>query len=415
MDTINLLDVIWVFLGAVLVFFMQAGFAILEAGFTRQKNSINVLMKNLMDFSIGSVSFFLVGFGLMFGSSIGGFVGGSGFLDPTTLNVGAFETLSAPVFIFFQTVFCATAATIVSGAMAERTKFSSYLLYTVLISVIVYPISGHWIWGDGWLASIGFVDFAGSTAVHSVGGWAALVGAMTLGPRIGKYNKDGSTNAIPGHNIMMGALGVFILWFCWFGFNAGSTVEASYEVGHIAMTTNLAACTGALTVMILTWKRYGKPDISMSLNGVLAGLVAITAGCHVVDFYGAMVIGIIAGIIVLFGVELLDNKFKIDDPVGAVAVHCFNGVWGTIAVGLFANAQTSYSDVVGLFYGGGIQPLLTQLVGVVAVAAWVCVASFIIFNGIKATVGLRVTEAEEINGLDLGEHGSECYPDFLKK
>ena len=274
----QLINIVWVFLGAVMVMLMQAGFAILEAGLTRQKNCNNVLMKNIMDFAIGSIIFLVVGFGLMFGESLGGIVGITGFIDPTSLNLSQFEALSPTVFIFFQTVFCATAATIVSGAMAERTKFSSYLIYTLVISLVIYPISGHWIWGGGFLSKIGFIDYAGSTAVHSVGGWAALMGAVVLGPRMGKYNRDGSTNAIPGHNIMMATLGVFILWFCWFGFNPGSSLEAAGYIGHIAMTTNLSACAGALVAMFLTWKKYGKPDVSMTLNGILAGLVAITAG-----------------------------------------------------------------------------------------------------------------------------------------
>lgn len=416
MDVTQLINIVWVFLGAVLVMFMQAGFAILEAGFTRQKNSNNVLMKNLMDFAIGSLVFLVVGFGLMFGESLGGFVGITGFIDPTNLKIGAFEALSPSVFIFFQTVFCATAATIVSGAMAERTKFSAYLVYTLIISLVIYPISGHWIWGGGFLSQMGFIDFAGSTAVHSVGGWAALMGAITLGPRIGKYNADGSANAIPGHNIPLGTLGVFILWFCWFGFNPGSSLEAAGYVGHIALTTNLAAAAAAITTLFVTWKRYGKPDISMTLNGVLAGLVAITAGCHIISLYGAILVGIVAGIIVTFGIEIIDKKLHIDDPVGAVGVHCFNGVWGTIAVGLFATHTPALMDgPLGLFYGGGIDLLITQLIGVICVAVWVCATSLIMFNIIKHTMGLRVTPEEEINGLDIGEHGSEAYPDFIKK
>lgn len=416
MDVTQLINIVWVFLGAVLVMFMQAGFAILEAGFTRQKNSNNVLMKNLMDFAIGSLVFLVVGFGLMFGESLGGFVGITGFIDPTNLKIGAFEALSPSVFIFFQTVFCATAATIVSGAMAERTKFSAYLVYTLIISLVIYPISGHWIWGGGFLSQMGFIDFAGSTAVHSVGGWAALMGAITLGPRIGKYNADGSANAIPGHNIPLGTLGVFILWFCWFGFNPGSSLEAAGYVGHIALTTNLAAAAAAITTLFVTWKRYGKPDISMTLNGVLAGLVAITAGCHIISLYGAILVGIVAGIIVTFGIEIIDKKLHIDDPVGAVGVHCFNGVWGTIAVGLFATHTPALMDgPLGLFYGGGIDLLITQLIGVICVAVWVCATSLIMFNVIKHTMGLRVTPEEEINGLDIGEHGSEAYPDFIKK
>ena len=411
----QLINIVWVFLGAVMVMLMQAGFAILEAGLTRQKNCNNVLMKNIMDFAIGSIIFLVVGFGLMFGESLGGIVGITGFIDPTTLNLSQFEALSPTVFIFFQTVFCATATTIVSGAMAERTKFSSYLIYTLVISLVIYPISGHWIWGGGFLSKIGFIDYAGSTAVHSVGGWAALMGAVVLGPRMGKYNRDGSTNAIPGHNIMMATLGVFILWFCWFGFNPGSSLEAAGYIGHIAMTTNLSACAGALVAMFLTWKKYGKPDVSMTLNGILAGLVAITAGCHIVSLYGAIAIGAVGGILVVYGCEILDQKLHVDDPVGAVGVHCLNGVWGTLAVGLFACNTPASEGTLGLFFGGGTALLITQLIGVIIVAVWVCSMSFIMFTLIKKTVGLRVTPQEELAGLDLGEHGSEAYPDFLKK
>lgn len=411
----QLINIVWVFLGAVMVMLMQAGFAILEAGLTRQKNCNNVLMKNIMDFAIGSIIFLVVGFGLMFGESLGGIVGITGFIDPTTLNLSQFEALSPTVFIFFQTVFCATAATIVSGAMAERTKFSSYLIYTLVISLVIYPISGHWIWGGGFLSKIGFIDYAGSTAVHSVGGWAALMGAVVLGPRMGKYNRDGSTNAIPGHNIMMATLGVFILWFCWFGFNPGSSLEAAGYIGHIAMTTNLSACAGALVAMFLTWKKYGKPDVSMTLNGILACLVAITAGCHIVSLYGAIAIGAVGGILVVYGCEILDQKLHVDDPVGAVGVHCLNGVWGTLAVGLFACNTPASEGTLGLFFGGGTALLITQLIGVIIVAVWVCSMSFIMFTLIKKTVGLRVTPQEELAGLDLGEHGSEAYPDFLKK
>lgn len=411
----QLINIVWVFLGAVMVMLMQAGFAILEAGLTRQKNCNNVLMKNIMDFAIGSIIFLVVGFGLMFGESLGGIVGITGFIDPTSLNLSQFEALSPTVFIFFQTVFCATAATIVSGAMAERTKFSSYLIYTLVISLVIYPISGHWIWGGGFLSKIGFIDYAGSTAVHSVGGWAALMGAVVLGPRMGKYNRDGSTNAIPGHNIMMATLGVFILWFCWFGFNPGSSLEAAGYIGHIAMTTNLSACAGALVAMFLTWKKYGKPDVSMTLNGILAGLVAITAGCHIVSLYGAIAIGAVGGILVVYGCEILDQKLHVDDPVGAVGVHCLNGVWGTLAVGLFACNTPASEGTLGLFFGGGTALLITQLIGVIIVAVWVCSMSFIMFTLIKKTVGLRVTPQEELADLDLGEHGSEAYPDFLKK
>lgn len=413
-EVVQLINVVWVFVAAVMVMLMQAGFAILESGFTRQKNSNNVLMKNVMDFSLGSLIFFLVGFGLMFGDSISGFIGSTGFFNPLTLGLDQFDAIGAELFIFFQTVFCATAATIVSGAMAERTKFSSYIIYTILISLVIYPVSGHWIWGGGFLSGMGFIDFAGSAAVHAVGGFAALMGAIVLGPRIGKYGPKGEVYAIPGHNIPMGTLGVFILWFCWFGFNCGSSLEAATYVGHIAMTTNAAACAAAVTVLAITWKRYGKPDISMTLNGVLAGLVAITAGCHIVSIYGAIVIGIVAGFLVTFSIEFLDRKCKIDDPVGAVGVHCVNGVWGTLAVGLFACNTPACEGILGLFYGGGMDLFIVQLIGISCVAAWVCTVSFLMFTLIKKTVGLRVKPEEEIEGLDIGEHGSEAYPDFIK-
>ena len=420
------LDIVWVLLAGVLVFFMQAGFAMVETGFTRAKNASNIIMKNLMDFSIGSIAFYIIGFGIMFGADYFGVIGVSGFFKPESVTtVGAFETLTPGTFIFFQTVFAATAATIVSGAMAERTKFISYVIYSCVISLFIYPVVGHWIWGGGWLSSLsigsasGMVDFAGSTVVHSVGGWAALIGAALLGPRIGKYTSDGKVHAFPGHNITLGALGVFILWFGWFGFNPGSTLAANGEIGYIAMTTNLAAAAGACTVMIITWIRYKKPDVSLTLNGVLGGLVAITAGCEVVTFYGAILIGAIAGFIVVFGVEFLDKKLKIDDPVGAVSVHGFCGATGTLMVGLLANYPTNItgeaSEITGLFYGGGLSQFAVQLVGVAAVAAWTMGTAFILFSIIKHTVGLRVSKEEEISGLDLEEHNSQAYADFMIK
>ena len=412
---IRLINIVWTFLGACLVMFMQAGFAILEAGLTRAKNCNNVLMKNIMDFVIGSIIFFFFGFGLMFGNDFNGLVGLSGFIDPTTLSLAQFDALSPSVFIFFQTVFCATAATIVSGAMAERTNFKAYLIYTFMISLCIYPVSGHWIWGGGWLSQMGFIDYAGSAAVHTVGGVAALIGAITLGPRIGKYNSDGSSNAIPGHNMLLATLGVFILWFCWFGFNPGSSLESAGYVGHIALTTNLAACSGAFVAMMLTWFRYGKPDISMTLNGILAGLVAITAGCHIVSPVGALIIGAVGGILVVMGCEILDQKLHIDDPVGAVGVHCLNGIWGTIAVGLFACKTPAVEETLGLFYGGGVHQLIVQLIGIGSVIVWVAVMSFIVFKICDLTVTLRASERDELIGLDLSEHGSECYPDFLQK
>ena len=404
-DTQSHMDTLWMLIAAVLVFFMQAGFAMVESGFTRAKNASNIIMKNIMDFGIGSLLFFVAGFGLMYGDSVAGLFGGSGFGNPTLID--------SPVSILFQTVFCATAATIVSGAMAERTKFVSYLIYSAGISLIIYPIAGHWVWGGGWLAQLsiggaGFVDFAGSTLVHSVGGWAALVGAKLLGPRIGKFKKDGTPNAIPGHNITLGALGVFILWFGWFGFNPGSQLAADHAIGHIAMTTNLSAAIGAVTVMALSWVRYGKPDVSMTLNGALAGLVAITAGCASVGMWGAIAIGFVAGIVVVFGVEFIERKLKIDDPVGAIAVHGMCGAVGTLLVGVFALDG-------GLIAGGGFGLLAVQAIGVAAYLVWTLATSFILFGGIKKTIGLRVTKEEEIMGLDLGEHGAESYSDFVLK
>ncbi len=408
------MDVGWTLIAAALVFFMQAGFAMVETGFTRAKNAGNIIMKNLMDFSLGTPIFWLVGFGIMFGS-MNGFFGGFDFLADGVVGEGYNWTT-----LIFQTVFCATAATIVSGSMAERTKFSAYCIYSMVISAIVYPISGHWIWGGGWLAEMGFHDFAGSTAVHMVGGVAALIGAAILGPRIGKYTKDGKARAIPGHSLTLGALGVFILWFCWFGFNGGSTVALSGEGAEVAarvfVTTNMAAAVATVTVMCITWIRYKKPDVSMTLNGSLAGLVAITAGCDTVTPFGAAVIGIIAGFVVVFGIEFVDQKLKVDDPVGAVGVHGLCGATGTIMVGLFGYYAYGSTEVVpvGLFYGGGVHALGVQALGMVAVIAWVAVTMTIVFQIIKHTIGLRVTEAEEIMGLDKPEHGlSSAYADFM--
>lgn len=400
-------DVLWTLLGAAMVFFMQAGFSLCEAGLTRAKNTGNILMKNLMDFCIGTPAFWLVGFGIMFGGS-GALVGG---FDPFILGSYDFGTLPKWCYVIFQTVFCATAATIVSGSMAERTKFSSYCVYSALISLVVYPISGHWIWGGGWLSELGFHDFAGSCAVHMVGGIAACIGAATLGPRIGKYDKEGKPRAIPGHNLTAVALGVFILWFCWFGFNGCSTVsmssdEAMASASLIFMNTNLAAAVSTCVVLIVTWIRYKKPDVSMCLNGSLAGLVAITAGCDVVDPFGAFFIGLAAGVIVVASVEFFDKVAKIDDPVGAISVHGACGMFGTIATGLFATDG-------GLFYGGGFHMLGVQAIGVLAVAAWVAVMMTIIFQAIKATMGLRVEPEIEIDGLDIHEHGlASAYSGF---
>ncbi|MGQ1947125.1 ammonium transporter [Geofilum sp. OHC36d9] len=396
------IDTIWILLAAVLVYFMQAGFAMVEAGFTRAKNVGNILMKNFMDFSIGSVIFWVVGFSIMFGPSIGGFIGKFNFFF--TADYG--NDVSDMAILIFQTVFAATAATIVSGAMAERTKFSSYLVVSLIITTVIYPISGHWIWGGGWLAEMGFHDFAGSTVVHSVGGWAGLAGAVMLGPRIGKYN--GKSNAIPGHNMVYAALGVFILWMGWFGFNPGSTLGVSADNGfaasYIFVTTNLSAAMGAIATMFITWVRYKKPDLSMTLNGALAGLVAITAGTDIVSPAGAAIIGLLAGFVVVFAIEFFDKVLRIDDPVGAISVHGITGAFGTIMVGLFATDG-------GLFYGGGWNLLGVQTIGVVSVAAWALGLSFLMFYIIKKTMGLRVSAREEEEGLDIHEHGQSCYND----
>ena len=404
-------NTIWVLLGAALVFFMQAGFAMVETGFTRAKNAGNIIMKNLMDFAIGTPLFWLTGFGIMFGGA-GAFIGG---FDP--LVRGDYSGIlpagvPLPAYLIFQTVFCATAATIVSGAMAERTKFISYCIYSAVISAVVYPVSGHWIWGGGWLARMGFHDFAGSTAVHMCGGAAALIGARVLGPRIGKYTEDGKPNAILGHSLTLGALGVFILWFCWFGFNGCSTVAmdsdaAVYSAGNIFVTTNLAAATATVATMIITWLRYRKPDISMTLNGSLAGLVAITAGCDMVSPAGAFFIGLIAAFVVVFGIEFIDKVCKIDDPVGAIGVHGMCGAAGTLLTGVFAVDG-------GLAYGGGFSFLGIQLLGVVSVILWVSVTMIITFCVLKHTIGLRASEEEETKGLDVTEHNlASSYADFM--
>jgi Amt family ammonium transporter len=404
-------NTIWVLLGAALVFFMQAGFAMCEAGFTRAKNSGNILMKNLMDFSIGTPIFWLVGFGLMFGSTNSII----GWFDPTVqADYSSVLPDGVPLmaFLIFQTVFCATASTIVSGAMAERTKFSAYCIYSLCISLFIYPISGHWIWGGGWLAQLGFHDFAGSTAVHMVGGVCALVGASILGPRIGKYGKDGKPRAIPGHNLPLAALGVFILWFAWFGFNGCSTVSMDGDASILSaasvfVTTNMCPAVACVTCMIFTWIRYKKPDVSMTYNAALAGLVGITAGCDMVSPLGAAIMGIIMGIVVVLAVEFFDKKLKVDDPVGAVSVHGVCGALGTICVGLFATDG-------GLFYGGGVHFLLVQILGVVVVAVYVAVLMGIVFLILKHTIGLRVSEEEELAGMDASEHNLETsYADFV--
>ncbi len=405
-------DVIWVLIAAILVFFMQAGFALCEAGLTRAKNTGNILMKNMMDFCIGTPCYWIIGFGIMFAGS-GPLIGG---LDPLIQGNYDFGTLPTWCYAIFQTVFCATAATIVSGSMAERTNFKAYCIYSAAISLIVYPISGHWIWGGGWLSSLNFHDFAGSTCVHMVGGLIACLGAAMLGPRIGKYDKNGKARAIPGHNLTAMALGVFILWFCWFGFNGGSTVamtaDADMELASLVMfNTNLAAAVATVVAMIFTWIRYGKPDVSMTFNAALAGLVAITAPCDCVTPVGAFFIGLVAGFLVVLSVEFFDNIAKIDDPVGAVSVHMVNGMWGTLAVGLFSNGGDGVAP--GLFYGGGFTQLGVQALGIVSVAAYVLIVMFIVFKVIDKTVGLRVPAQIEIDGLDMHEHGlASAYSGF---
>ena len=395
---------VWFLIGAALVFWMQAGFAMVEAGFTRAKNTGNIIMKNLMDFCIGTCTFILIGFSLLLGEDMIGLIGKPGF-DIFTAY-GSFDWSN----FIFNLVFCATTATIVSGAMAERTKFLSYCIYSAVISGLIYPIEAHWIWGGGWLAQMGFHDFAGSCAIHMVGGISALIGAKFLGARIGKFvkNEKGEitkVNAFPGHNLPMGALGVFILWLGWYGFN-GAACTSLEQLGSVFVTTTIAPAVATVVTMAFTWIKYGKPDVSMSLNASLAGLVAITAPCDVTDALGAIVIGAVAGLLVCFGVWFLDYKLRVDDPVGAVAVHCLNGIWGTLAVGLFATPSAPGNDeLVGLFYGGGFRLLGVQLLGFVAVAAWTTVTMIIVFALIRATVGLRVSEEEEITGLDAVEHG----------
>lgn len=403
---------VWFLIGAALVFWMQAGFAMVEAGFTRAKNTGNILMKNLMDFCIGTVVFILIGFSLLLGEDWMGFIGKPGF-DIFT----AYADFDFSNFVF-NLVFCATTATIVSGAMAERTKFLSYCVYSGVISGLIYPIEAHWIWGGGWLSQLGFHDFAGSCAIHMVGGISALIGAAFLGPRIGKFTKDKAgkiikVNAFPGHNLALGCLGCFILWFGWYGFN-GAACTSIEQLGSVFLTTTVAPAVATVVCMVFTWVKYGKPDVSMAMNASLAGLVAITAPCDVTDCFGAIIIGAVAGMLVVFGVWLLDYKLHVDDPVGAVAVHMMNGIWGTIATGLFATTSAPGNDsVVGLFYGGGFHQLGIQCIGVLTVGAWAAICITITFIIIKATVGLRVTEEEEIIGLDATEHGlTSAYAGF---
>ena len=418
---------VWFLIGAALVFWMQAGFAMVEAGFTRAKNTGNIIMKNLMDFCIGTVTFILIGFGLLMGEDLVGFIGKPGFDLFTSYSNFNFSSF------VFNLVFCATTATIVSGAMAERTKFLSYCVYSGVISAVIYPIEAHWIWGGGWLSQMGFHDFAGSCAIHMVGGISALIGAKILGARIGKFkkNKNGKVKvgAFPGHNIALGALGVFILWLGWYGFN-GAAATSVEQLGSIFLTTTVAPALATVTCMIFTWVKYGKPDVSMCLNASLAGLVAITAPCDVTDALGAIIIGIVSGLLVVFGVWLLDYKLHIDDPVGAVAVHMMNGIWGTIAVGLFATdsapgyavANASGTKLVGLFYGGGFELLGLQLIGFAAVASWTVVTITVTFLAIKKIFGLRVSREEEITGLDATEHnmpsayaGFSMIPEYIEE
>lgn len=396
------IDSLWVLIAACLVMFMQAGFALVEVGFTRAKNGANIIMKNLMDYAVGSLVFWFIGYSLMFGEDVSGFIG------KFTLMFGddSMDGLPPYTTLMFQTVFAATAATIVSGAMAERTKFQAYFIYSIVLTLIIYPISGHWTWGGGWLSELGFIDFAGSTVVHSVGGWAALVGAALLGPRIGKYVK-GKPVAIPGHNLVLGSLGVFILWLGWFGFNPGSQLAATGKdnaiaVAHIFITTNLAAAAGALASMVVSWMRYKKPSLSVTLNGALAGLVGITAGCAAVSAGSAVIIGLICGVVLVFSLEFFERTLKVDDPVGAISVHGVCGALGTLLVGVFATEG-------GLLFGGGFAQLGIQAIGVFSTMAWVLATSFILFKGIQMTVGLRVPERIEEEGLDIYEHGETIY------
>ena len=397
---------IWFLIGAAFVFFMQAGFAMVETGFTRAKNAGNIIMKNLMDFCIGTVVFMFLGFGILLGEdTLGGFIG-----IPTLGIITDYANFDWSNFVF-NLVFCATTATIVSGAMAERTNFLSYCIYSGIISAVVYPIEAHWIWGGGWLAQMGFHDFAGSCAIHMVGGFSALIGAWMEGPRLGKYNKDGTPNAIPGHNVVIGALGCFILWFGWYGFN-GAAATNGPQLASIFATTTIAPAIATVTCMIFTWVKYGKPDVSMCLNASLAGLVGITAGCDTMDAMGAFFVGVVSGLLVCFGVWFCDYVIRVDDPVGAVAVHFCNGLWGTIAVGLFATTSAPSCEINGLFYGGGVHQLILQLTGVGSVLLWTGVNMFIVFKVIDKIFGLRVTDQEQLDGLDIHEHGMNAYYGF---
>ncbi|MEA5536710.1 ammonium transporter [Crocosphaera sp. XPORK-15E] len=405
------LNAIWVLIAAILVIFMNAGFGMLETGFCRQKNAVNILTKNLIVFALATIAYWAIGFSLMFGGTNAIIGSGGWFLasqDPATYNLTPFPVgLPISVFFLFQVAFAGTAATIVSGAVAERIKFVDFLVFSLILVGIAYPITGHWVWGGGWLGSLGFKDFAGSSVVHSVGGWAALVGAAVLGPRMGKY-VDGRPQAIPGHNMSIATLGCLILWIGWFGFNPGSQLAADSHVPYIAVTTNLAGAMGGIVALFVSWAKDKKPDLSMVINGILAGLVGITAGCEGVSYWGAVIIGAVAGVLVVYAVGFIDGVLKIDDPVGAISVHLVNGIWGTFAVGLF-------NQEVGLFYGHGIGQLINQIIGIVAIGLFTIVFSVAVWTALKATLGIRVSREEEIQGLDIGEHGMEAYHGFVKE
>jgi len=395
------IDTVWVMIAAFLVFIMHAGFTCVEAGFTQSKNTVNIIMKNFMTISLGVLVYYFVGFALMFGPDVAGLIGTKGFL---LSNKDIFDfPIPTDGFFFFQAVFAATCATIVSGAVAERTKFSAYLFFTIIICSVTYPIIGHWVWGGGWLAQRGFIDFAGSTVVHATGGFSALIGAIMVGPRLGKYSKNGKVNAIPGHSIPLGAIGVLLLWFGWFGFNPGSTISGTTaSITTIAVNTILAGAIATVSSMLYSWLKYGKPDVSLTLNGCLAGLVAITAGCNDVSANGSLIIGAVGGVIMILAVEFFDKKLRIDDPVGAISVHGVSGVFGTLMVGLFAQNG-------GLLYGGGVSLLGTQFIGVLACGVFATVMAIVTFLIIKAIVGLRVSDHEQQEGLDIGEHGMSAY------
>lgn len=428
METKVILDTLWVVLAGMLVFFMNLGFATLESGMARSKNTVNIMSKNFIVFAVSSLGFLLLGWGLMFGDG-NGFIGTKGLFFASgadnSPNIGeayegvysAISWAQVPFWIkfFFQLVFCGTAATIVSGAVAERIKYISFIIFSLILTMAIYPIAGHWIWGGGWLSQLGFLDFAGGTAVHSIGGWAALSGIMILGPRIGKYTKSGKINAIPGHSVALATIGALILWFGWFGFNPGSTMAADPEaIGHILVATNMAGVMGILVATATAWIKLGKPDISMSINGLLAGLVAITPACAYVSVTSSLIIGAISGILVVYA-SLFFDKMRLDDPVGATAVHLANGIFGTLSIGLFAESGVNGNEINGLLFGGGLKQLGIQALGIIAVGAFVFVASAIVWIVIKKTIGLRVSVKEELNGLDTGEHGNEAYPEFLSR